>query len=267
MNTTTALLIIGTCVMLFFAFFVVFFVLLHQRRMFENRSIIKEKENIHQKKLMDASIEVAELEREKIAKDIHDDVGSALNVLNLHLNRISRNLDNKTVVAEIVKESKGLLESSIENIRGIARDLMPPILIRLGYENGLLELCRQIKNTNAIEITFNPPDEDFNLSKRVELQLYRIVQEVINNIIKHAQASEITITLQSKTLFQSTEISHNGIGISSDMINQLSEGKGGFGLRSIQSRAQMINATVQYITVCATKSLITIDVPANESNN
>lgn len=265
--STTILLIIGTCAILFLVFFVIFFVLIHQKRMFENKALVINKENIHQKKLIDASIEIAELEREKIAKDIHDDVGSVLNVINLHLNRISRSVDDKVLMKELINESKDLLESSIETIRGISRDLMPPILIRLGYEKGIAELCRQIKFSNAIETTFITSAQELTISKRVELQLYRIVQEVVNNIIKHAKASEIKITLQCGPSVFTTEIFHDGEGISSEMINQLSEGKGGVGLRSIQSRAQMISATVQYITVSKKKSLIIIEVPTYEITN
>lgn len=265
--STTILLIIGTCAILFLVFFVIFFVLLHQKRMFENRALIINKENIHQKKLIDASIEVAELEREKIAKDIHDDVGSVLNVINLHLSRILRSVDDKVLMKELINESKDLLESSIETIRGISRDLMPPILIRLGYEMGLEELCRQIRKSSAIETTFITSEKEFTISKRVELQLYRIVQEVVNNIIKHAKASEIKVTLQCSSSVFTTEIFHDGKGISSEMINQLSEEKGGVGLRSIQSRAQMISATVQYITINEKKSLIIIEVPTYEITN
>ena len=259
------LLVIGTISILILVFFVIFFVLLHQKRMFENRAVLKDKESLHQKKLTDASIQVAELEREKIAKDIHDDVGSVLNVINLYLNRIERNSDNVELTKQLVGESKGLLESSIENIRSIARDLMPPILIRLGYEKGLLELCRQIKTSNLIDINFHPQEGIPQLSKKVELQLYRIVQESLNNIIKHAQASEISITLRCNAQVYTTEIAHNGIGISTEKVNQLSEGVGGIGLRSIQSRAQMINATVQYITLSKNESKVTIEIPLNDA--
>lgn len=264
---TSILLIIGTAAILFLACFVIFFVLLHQKRMFESRSLIKEKENLHQKKLIDASIEVAELEREKIAKDIHDDVSSVLNVVNLHLSRISRNEEDKVLTKELIKESKELLESTIENIRNISRDLMPPILIRLGFENGIAELCRQIRNSDAVEINFIPSQQALEVSKRIELQLYRIVQEVINNIIKHAKATEITITLIHSSSAFTIQIHHNGNGISSDMINRLTEGRGGIGLRSIQSRAQMINAAVQYITKGESDSVITIEIPFNEITN
>lgn len=263
--STSILLVIGTIAILILVFFVIFFVLLHQKRMFENKAFIKEKESLHQKKLTDASIEVAELEREKIAKDIHDDVGSVLNVINLYLSRIERNTENVELTKQLVGESKGLLESSIENIRSIARDLMPPILIRLGYENGLTELCRQITNSKLIDIELISHATGIKLSKRVELQLYRIVQESVNNIIKHAKASKISITLKCNSLVYSTEIEHNGIGISSEVVNQLSEGVGGIGLRSIQSRAQMINASVQYISISNKESKITIDVPIEDA--
>ena len=262
--STIILFIVGTCTLLFLAFFVVFFVLLHQKRMFENRATLIQKENAHQKKLMDASLEVAELEREKIAKDVHDDVASVLNVIYKHLNNASLNVEDKTAVKESLSESTALLERAMESIRGIARDLMPPVLIRLGYVNGLEELCSHIKKSNKITIVFVAPDQKIVVCKRVELQLYRMVQEAINNILKHAKPTEIKISLKYDQTGFSTEIFHNGKGINSEMIDRLSKEKGGIGLRSIQSRAQMINATVQYITITEQESLITIEVPIDE---
>ena len=91
------------------------------------------------------------------------------------------------------------------------------------------------------------------------------MQESLNNIIKHAQASEISITLRCNAQVYTTEIAHNGIGISTEKVNQLSEGVGGIGLRSIQSRAQMINATVQYITLSKNESKVTIEIPLNDA--
>jgi signal transduction histidine kinase len=265
--STSFFVIIGSAVFLFLAISVIIVILVHQKSRMATKVIIKEKENLHQKKLVEASIEVAEIEREKIAKDIHDDVGSVLNVIIANIKRIEKNEDDKILNRELITESKTLIESTIESIRSISRDLMPPVLIRLGYEKGLTEFCRQVKISGILDITFIPYSEELVLSKRIELQLYRIVQEVMNNIIKHANASEVKITLTRGALFYTTEITYNGKGITSEMINKLSESKGGVGLRSIQSRAQMINATVQYIILGDIESKITIEIPINETAN
>lgn len=248
-------------------FFVIFFILIHQKRMFENKALIKEKENAHQKRLVNATIEVAELERKKIAANMHDDVGTTLNVINLHLNRMARHANEPELVKQLLNESKELLNTSIETIRGIAKDLMPPVLIRLGYENGISELCRQLNESKVYDVSFSPSKAHLNLSKNAELQLYRIVQEIINNLIKHAKPTQINIDVKLTNESYITKITHNGIGISSSMINNLSIEKKGVGLRSIESRAQMINATVQYIVKTETESIINIDVPKDEITN
>ena len=262
-----SLIIIGTLTILMLVFFVIFFILIHQRRMFENQALIKEKENAHQKRLVNATIEVAELERQKIAANMHDDVGVSLSVINLHLSRMARHTDNSVLISELIVESKELLNSSIETIRGIAKDLMPPVLIRLGYENGISELCRQLNECKVCSVTFSPSKVQLNLSKNTELQLYRILQEVINNLIKHAKPSQISIDVKLTNESYITKITHNGLGISSYMINDIALKKKGIGLRSIESRAQMINATVQYILKTKSESIINIDVPKDEITN
>lgn len=218
---TLSLIIIGTLTILMLVCFVIFFILIHQKRMFENKSLLKEKENAHQKRLVNATIEVAELERKKIASNMHDDVGTTLNVINLHLSRISRHVDNPELVKQLLDESREMLNTSIETIRGIAKDLMPPVLIRLGYENGINELCRQLNESKVYTVKFSPSNAQLNLSKNAELQLYRIVQEVINNLIKHAKPREILIDVNLTNDSYITKITHDGIGISSNMINSL----------------------------------------------
>lgn len=265
--TTSSLIIIGTTAILCLVFFVILFILQHQKRMFQHKAVIIEKEINHQKKLVEANIEVAEFEREKIAKNIHDDIGTTLNVISLHLNRIKRNASNEILVKELTDESRNLLDNSIDAIRTIAKDLMPPSLIKLGFEKGLTELCRQIENVSTLKINLNKLNSTFDLPKKNEIQLYRIVQETLNNIVKHANASVININLQNNLKSIIITINHNGKGISTEMVNELTKTNSGIGLRSVQSRAQIINATLQYITVSEKESIINIEVPKYETKN
>lgn len=265
--TASSVIIIGTSVILFLVFFVILFVLLHQKRMLQHKTLITQKEINHQKKLVEANIEVAEFEREKIAKNIHDDIGTTLNVISLHLNRIKRNANNETLVKELTDESRDLLDNSIETIRNIAKDLMPPSLIKLGFVKGLNELCRQIESASSLKIKLNQLNSAFDLPKKTEIQLYRIVQETLNNIVKHANANTININLQNNLKSIIITINHNGKGISNEMVNELTKTNSGIGLRSVQSRAQIINATLQYITVSNNESIINIEVPKYETTN
>ncbi len=258
------LILIGSLGMLILAFSIILFVVLYQKKILAQQNTIQASENKHQKELLNATLEVAEIEREKIAKNIHDDIGTILNVIKLNFSKMSRNPDDKMLSEQLIKESMNLLDDSIQNIRGIAKDLMPPTLIKLGFEKGISELFRQINASGAIEISHEFNFADIRLPAKTELQLYRIMQEVINNIIKHSQAQQVNISARSDMHGVHINISHNGNGLSSEMIELIPEAQRGIGLKSIQSRVQLINASIQYYTIGPGQSGIAIEVPFHD---
>lgn len=258
------MVVIGTIVMLTLVVSIMMFVFLYQRKVLAQQNEIQTAENRHQKELLNASMEVAEQEREKIAKNIHDDVGTSLNVIRLQLTKLSRNAADYAKTEELVKESIGIVDESIQTIRGIAHDLMPPTLVKLGFDKGIAELCRQINASGQMKISAVVEEENAKrLTPRLELQLYRAVREVINNILKHSQASEVDVHVRTTDTSVSVRIHHNGIGISNEAATQLAQSEKGVGLKSIQSRVQLVNGTIQYLTKGQNDSEVIIEVPAS----
>lgn len=255
------LILMGSLGMLILAFSIILFVVLYQKKILEQKNTIQAAENKHQKDMLNATIEVAEIEREKIARNIHDDIGTILNVIKLNFSKMLRNPDDKALSEQLIKESMSLLDDSIQNIRGIAKDLMPPTLIKLGFEKGISELCRQINASGAINISNQFDFGNTRLPAKTELQLYRIMQEVINNIIKHSLAQQVNISARSDANGLNINITHDGNGLSSEMIEKIPEAKRGIGLKSIQSRVQLINASLQYFTIGPGHAGISIEVP------
>lgn len=241
------ILIVAGCLgMLILVAFIILFVLYYQKKVLAQQNQIQIAENKYQRELLSAAIQVEEKERERIAKNIHDDVGTLLNVLRMNLSKIARNAKDEMLTERLTKDNLGLLEQSIQSIRGIAKDLVPPTLVKLGYIKALNELCKHINNTGQISVTFLQSDFETRLPEQTELQLYRLTQELLNNIIKHSGAKEITIELKPANAFYNLLISHDGRGITSKQVAELSKEQKGLGLKSIQSRAQLINASVTY---------------------
>ncbi len=257
------LVLIGTMAILFMVLFIVFFVINHQKKMWQNKTILIEKENQHQKKLTEATIVIAEIERKRIAANLHDDVGSILNVINLNLSRLERTKDDDRLTKQLILESKQLLASTIENIRGISHDLMPPVLLRLGFIKGLENLCQRINNTKTITITLTINTHELILIKSVEIQLYRIINEVIANVLKHANATMIELTINETLICYECVLQHNGKGLTNDMLKKLTEDSNGLGLKSIQSRVQLIDGSLSYDVISSTLSSVTILTPKN----
>jgi len=241
------ILIVAGCLgMLILVAFIILFVLYYQKKVLAQQNQMQVAENKYQRELLSAAIQVEEKERERIAKNIHDDVGTLLNVLKLNLSKISRNAKNEELTQKLSNVNLLLLEDSIQSIRGIAKDLVPPTLVKLGYIKALNELCKHINNSGQISVNFIQSNLETRLPEQTELQLYRLTQELLNNIIKHAGAKEITIELKPANAFYNLLISHNGRGITNAQVHELSKEQKGLGLKSIQSRAQLINASVTY---------------------
>jgi two-component system NarL family sensor kinase len=259
------LIVITTIGILVFIFFVVLFVLFYQKKELKNKVLREEKEKNHQRALLNATIEIAEAERKKIADNLHDDIGTIINLVKLNIGKIEKSTADKSVIKELSNESSGLLETTMENIRNISRDLAPPVLIQLGFEEGLKDLCQKISHSGTAKIVLTKSDGILKLSPKTELQVYRIIQEVINNVLKHASATEISIILNALSDKMVVTLFHNGDGISNESIDELTKGSKGLGLKSIKSRAQVIGATVNYSSTNSLSSIL-IETPLNEKN-
>jgi two-component system, NarL family, sensor kinase len=241
---------------------IVMFVALYQRKVLAQQNLIQAAENRHQKELLNASMEVAEQEREKIAKNIHDDVGTLLNVIRLQMTKLSRNASDAAKTEALVKESLTMVDESIQTVRGIAHDLMPPTLVKLGFDKGIAELCRQINASGQLKTECTIDTNDRRLPARSELQLYRAVREVINNILKHSKATALEVSVRATDESLHVRIHHNGVGISNEAATQLAHTDKGVGLKSIQSRIQLVNGTIQYLQKGQADSEVLIEVPA-----
>lgn len=260
-NIDIILFIVAGCSgMLILVVSIVLFVVYYQKKVLAQENQIQLAENKYQKQLLQATISVEEKERERIAKNIHDEAGTLLNVLKLNMTKISRNAHDKELTERLTVDNLELLDSSIQCIRNISKDLISPTLVKLGYLKALLELCKHITNSGKIyaDVIYDPAANELRLPEDKEVQLYRMTQEIINNIIKHADAQEITIEYKRSETVCEVLISHNGKGLSAKDVKELSKGSKGIGLKSIQSRAQTINAKVSYYIPKPGKAYVTI---------
>lgn len=253
--------------MVILAVSIILFVIIYKKRILEQQNDIQQAKYNHQKELLEATIQVEEKERERIAKNIHDDLGALLNIMRLNNINAIKKINNVAVVLKSLNENKKLLDSTSEIIRSISKQLAPPTLLKFGYIEGISELCKHINNTDNLKVGFTVNNIVSRFNQKIEIQLYRITQEIINNIIKHADASSINVILSLKKDNLNLLITHNGKGINSKTIEKLLYSSKGLGLKNIQSRVQAINGVVQYFTIGLNDSKIIIDIPINDEKN
>ncbi len=195
---------------------------------------LKEKELTHQREMLSSTILTQEQERQRIAKDLHDSVGSKLGVMNLFLHQLNR----KSPEAETdVRDMLGVVGETIQTTRRISHDLLPPTLETFGLATAIQELGDQVAQTQGpgmkIEIEGERPE---GVAPLVELNLFRILQELLNNSLKYAQANQISLRLIQSADKIILQYHDDGIGFDPQRL----ENQKGLGMQNIQSRLQMI---------------------------
>jgi signal transduction histidine kinase len=200
----------------------------------------------YKKMLAGVANHVAVFERERIARDLHDEIGTKLGVLQLNLVRISRNPENAELRQLLIRENLDVINSAIENTRRISKDLMLPGFTSSGYKKALEELCREVTVSGQVNLELTAFPENLEIAEFAMLQIFRIVQEAANNIIRHASATHIRISVVSEEKCVKTVLAHNGIPFSREKERKVMLKGEGSGLKNMQSRAELINASINY---------------------
>ncbi|MEM0994914.1 MAG: sensor histidine kinase [Bacteroidota bacterium] len=242
MDDLAQILIIGVLGMAALAIAIVLFFVIYQRRLLAQQDQLQETERNYQKELLNNSIQVQEVERERIAKDLHDSVGSTLSATKLYLYRLN-NEQTAPEFQQLKSETEKLLDNSIQNIRQTTRDLLPVNLERFGLIAAIEDTLQPIQTLNQVQIEFN-----YNQSVRFlaakEIALFRIIQELLNNTLKHANANQIKIDLQFYD--QQLKLTYEDDGVGFDLTQE--QKTKGIGLKSIESRIKYLNASYDYKT-------------------
>jgi signal transduction histidine kinase len=239
-------LLIGTLAMLMMAFFVIAFVLFYQKRRFAEEKKLSEIEKDHSRLLLDTALNSEETERRRIAQDLHDDIGTMLSLTKLSLNQLGKTLgDPGEKDEQILKKTQSLVEETILHVRRITRELVPTTLERFGLAEAIDEFIHKLEEGSNLAISFQPGSEDFpRQGQKIELTIYRIMQELVNNAIKHANCTKIDISLEMNDEFIGLRVSDNGIGFDPEMVKE--KHLAGLGLLGIESRLAIVNGNVQY---------------------
>jgi len=194
-----------------------------------------------QEKILKTIIETEEKERARFAKDLHDGLGTLLSSINIYLSLIKSGNIEETEKQNMINFAKGLIGEAILNTKEIANNLKPNIINRFGLISSIKSFCEKINKTGAINISFYS-DIKNEIKKELEVTLFMITKELINNTLKHASACNININLIYNGDLLTLTYKDNGIGFDTNkIINQ--EETNGMGIQNIISRIKALNGT------------------------
>ena len=185
-------------------------------------------------------IDGQELERQRLARELHDGLGQSLIALKLKLESVEVD-DLKT--QKKLEDLRKLVNKTVDDIRRISNDLMPAGLNEFGIINGLKNLCKDIAEHTSIKIEFEaePTLDQTKFNDKCSMYLYRITQEAINNSVKHAEATSISVNILKIENFVVLSIADNGKGF----IFEATHKYVGNGMYNMRERVNMLNGTFE----------------------
>jgi signal transduction histidine kinase len=220
-----------------------------------HRQRISELEKDKQLVAVDAMLKGQEEERSRLAKDLHDGLGGLLSGVKFSLSNMKDNLiitpDNMTVF----ERSLDLIDTSIKELRRVAQNMMPEMLTKFGLDEAMKEYCNTINNTKLLNVKYQSIGMETRIEKSSEIIIYRIIQELLNNIMKHAVATEALVQLIKEENRFNIIVEDNGKGF--DMA--LLKNNKGAGIANIQSRVDYLKGKLDLHSEAGKGTLVNIE--------
>jgi signal transduction histidine kinase len=265
-SRVSLVLFFGTVGMLALTIGLIVFIIFHQRKVIRYQVKLQRMEQDQQKLLLNASIRLQEEERQRIAADLHDDAGPLLATARLYLNENLVNLD-KTTQLQSIYNAKQIIDDTIQLIRNISHSLMPPTLKNFGLESAVNDLFQKISGSGSMNASSRFHDYRERLQAENELIIFRVIQELVNNILKHSNASFIHLTQNTSGNKFFIRLHHDGRGITQNDFNKLNKSNVGLGLKNIQSRLKVLHGKIFFEKdMSQTYYKVTIELLKDEDN-
>jgi signal transduction histidine kinase len=210
---------------------------------------------------LNSMLEGQEMERKRLAREIHDGIGPQLSTLKMQLAGIESDIQKASAkIGEQFAKSYGLIDEVADDLRSISHNLLPKVLIDFGLLEALESLIDKIHGTKNIDISFISSIPEKRLHHVLELGIYRICQELINNTLKHANAKKITLQLIQVHKLMRLTYEDDGLGFIHTEQNH------GLGLMNIESRVKAFGGELNIDSVPGKGMTATIEIPLNEKS-
>lgn len=198
-------------------------------------------------------ITTLENERKRIVSDLHDELGPLLSVVKFQVSSLETEKEEDMA---LIEKANTNLDNILDRIRGICNELMPQVLIRKGLIMAISEFVHDLDGKTPMHMEFRYAD--VSIPEKAEIHLYRMIQEIINNAVKHSAATSLTVDLSSKNNKLIIRIEDNGKGFNADTMKKESAG---FGLKNILSRVDILKGDLYLASQPGKGTVFTIEIP------
>jgi len=206
-------------------------------------------------------LKVQELDREKFSNAMHDSIGHGLLVLKQNLERVARSGEGESSKPDSIKllEQAAFCGELLDDVRGISHDLHPHILKRLGLKAAVESTLERAFKNGDVDWSADIQLPSHTIDKESEITIYRVLQECINNILKHSDATEVIVSIRNEEGYLVVSIKDDGLGVSSEPPES-----NGLGLRAMEDRIQLFGGWCKLVSVSGVGTNIRFGLPVSK---
>lgn len=227
---------------------------------------LKEKAQLHaqyQQEIFQAQLEIQNQTLQHIGGELHDNIGQLLSVARLQLNMLE---EDEAYTPQKLHEVNDVIGKTIAEIRALTKGLDGGFVKDFGLVESLSHELQRVRNTGKFETQMEIEGEPYRLEDQKEMVLFRVVQEILNNIIKHAAAKRIKATLHYAPTKFSLRVEDDGKGFDYETILKNPMNESGAGLRNIQRRTELLGGKCTYQTALGQGTKIAIELPVTPNS-
>ncbi len=218
---------------------------------------IRELEQEQQLLATESVLQGQEQERQRLAKDLHDGLGGILSSTKYSFSNMKNNMIITEENALAFERSMGMLDKSISELRRVAHNMMPEALLKFGLDTALQDFCANIRQSGAVQLVYQSFEiNDESIPQNKASIIYRLIQELVNNILKHAQASNALVQIIRKDNTISITVEDDGKGFDTALLQH----SNGIGYNNLKSRVAYLNGTMDVETGIEKGTSVNIEI-------
>jgi signal transduction histidine kinase len=242
------LIIIGIILGLLLVGFIVAMLVMYKRRQQQEEQKAAKMKDMYEKEMLRSQLEIQENTFKTISQELHDNIGQMLSVVKLSLSALPLEKDHKA--QELVKHSQEVLNKAIVDLSDLNKSLHPDRITDIGLAESIRFELAAIKRSGLLKVQFSVVGKEVRLPDEKAIFLFRIFQEILNNVLKHSKATNINVVIayDSDNTFV-MEVEDNGVGFATDRKGSPLSFSKGVGLTSIFNRAKLIGADINMTSV------------------
>ena len=238
---------------------IILLVLVYQKKQLQYINEKKQLQVAYEKEILESKLEIQEQTFRNISQEIHDNIGQVLTLVKLNINTMST--AGPVAFENKINDSRTLITKAIQDLRDLSKSMNTDHIIEAGLVSAIEYEVELVRKAGEYKIEFHVAGKPYRLQNQQELILFRIVQEAVHNIMKHARATLINIEVKYEPAMFRLVVADNGIGFNYELLRNDSTKKGS-GLRNIENRAKLINGNCIFSSIPGKGTTISISLPA-----